>query len=554
MAKSWKRRTMLGTLVLTAILVSGCPVPGSGGYLVYPLSLDFSGYKDELVVNVNNYCAADGPWTASVDVPWLTVTPDTGAGEATQVTVTVTRPELKAMDIGKNDATIRFTFSGGVQNVPVTAWLWPDLTFEEWIDEGSDLFPPPKQPGGLISTEYLNDVEVSPDGGYVGVGFIWQEASDADFGADSAAKNVVVGDAYVVKTDIDGEKIWSINWGTSGWSEANAVVVADDGNYVVAGWQTAGDDFFAKGFDPRFYAQLTKVSQDGVIMWQKLFGDGTWWAKDIQKTADGGFIIAGDNFSDGWSDADVYVPLLIKTDADGNEEWSKLYDTLTYDHYVYGVDVADDGTIVVAGQSFPLPLKEDAKPTKRGGDEAKQLPEMLRLFLMRTEPNGNVQWRREFTGEGGAYGRDVTALPGQGGYVACGGIQIGPREAGYALKVDITGEEVWGDFFEVGDLTEFHAVVRDDDGNFMLAGRAVMEGSPKQPSSFDALLLKIDGDGVPQSPPILYGNDGPCWFNGLRMTPDAGYIAVGSSVFDFLGPWVSDAYLVKTDPSGELEH
>ncbi|MCP4643484.1 MAG: BACON domain-containing protein [bacterium] len=552
MSKPRTRWMTFGVLVLAAAVVSGCPLAKGGGYLAYPLALDFSGYKSELTVNVTSYCAANGPWKAAASVPWLAVSPDTGAGEYTQVTVAVTRPVSKAMEIGKNTATIRFTFTGGVQKVPVTAWLWPESTFEESFDEGDGEIPFPKQGGTLVSNEYLNDVEVSPDGGYLGVGYIDQTVVDLNPKSSPAAKSVVVSDAYVIKTDTDGEKLWSINWGGDGWTEAYAAVVADDGNYVIAGWQAPGFDVPTKGLQQGFYVQLTKVSPDGLILWQKVYGDGTWWAWGIQKTADGGFIIAGDNSTPA-SDAAVYMPFLIKTDADGNEEWSKLYDTLTYDHFVYGVDVADNGTFIVVGESFPfLPPDKGVRPAKISRNGAKQ-PTTSELFLMRTLPNGSVQWREEFGGPGeGDYGRDVIALPGQSGYMACGASESYDESWQiYLVKVDITGAEVWHETYEIGSQSQAEAVVRDDGGNFMIAGWTNLTDPGKQPPSFDALLLKVDDEGVP-SIPNIYGDEDGEQFHGLRMAPDGGYIAGGRGWFEEFIFSTSDVYLVKTNDEGEV--
>ncbi|MCP4643482.1 MAG: BACON domain-containing protein [bacterium] len=547
MARSRKRWLTIGTLALAAVIVSGCPVSlNSGGYLVYPLSLEFCDCVDELTVNVTNYCAADGPWTATVNAPWLTVTPDTGTGEYTQVTVAVTRPAVKEMQIGKNTANIRLSFTGGIQDVPVTAWVWPEFTFEEYFDEGSGEILLPKQPGGLFSYEYFNDVEVSPDGGYVAVGFIDQVSVVLD---KVGAKSVVEFDAYMAKADITGEKVWSINWGAGGWSEAYAVVMADDGNYVVAGWQTVGIDIETKGLEPGVYAQLTKVSQDGVILWQKMYGNGTWWSWGLQKTADGGFILTGDNSAPGIL-ADVYVPFLIKTDADGEVEWSREYDTLTYDHLVYNVEVTANGGYVVVGDSIPLIVPDkEARPSKRPAEGEKQ-PASGQLFLMKTDPNGNLQWIEEFGGENAQMGRDVVALPAQGGYAACGtSYEEGPTEV-YLVKVDITGEEEWSETYELGLASSANAIVRDDAGNYILAGWAT-NGQFKQPSPQNAFLLKVDDEGVFDW--VEYHSEVAAdWFSGLRIAPDCGFIAAGGSQIDDFPLVDSDGYLVKTDENGEV--
>ena len=63
------------------------------------------------------------------------------------------------------------------------------------------------------------------------------------------------------------------------------------------------------------------------LVWEKFYG-GLYYdmAYSIQQTADGGYIIAGE--SDSYSksgDPDVY---LVKTDSEGNEQWSKTFGLL----------------------------------------------------------------------------------------------------------------------------------------------------------------------------------------------------------------------------------
>ncbi|MCP4643934.1 MAG: BACON domain-containing protein [bacterium] len=521
--------------LLCAIAVAGCPSPLGRGLLVYPLALDFGGAKDALTVNVTNQCSDSMVWQAVADQPWVTVTPDSGAGDYTQATVTVTRPAAKAMELGKNTATIRFTSSGGIQDVPVTAWFWPEYRFQETYDEGGILV---KQ--GMISAEWLNDCEVCPDGGYVGVGSIEQTATVPH---KAGAKAVVDEDYYMVRVDMEGEKVWSINWGLPGHAEATAMVATNEGDYVVCGYQEIGPEDDKSGLEPGSYVQLTKVSADGYIHWTKTYGDGLLWAWGVKQTPDGGFIVTAEEH---WDLGSEWFPILIKTDSEGEVEWTREY-AVPYPHDPFDVDIAADGGYIMAGISWPgvKRLSRTGRPgamtilDKQGGPAD--------LFFLKTDPNGNPQWRSEFGSPGQDFAYSVVALPD--GYAACGEWDaFGAQDAVYVVRTDLAGNEVWQDTYNVGAACLGGGIVADGDGALFVSG---WRATPvKQSGDHDPILLKVLADGTMDWVRYYGLEPGPDWegFWRLRLTPDGGPICAGWTQSHMFGD--QDAMLVKTDENG----
>ena len=93
---------------------------------------------------------------------------------------------------------------------------------------------------------------------------------------------------------------------------------------------------------------LVKTDANGNKEWNKTFG-GTDpdWARSVQQTSDGGYIIAGLTESYGAGSHDFW---LIKTDSNGNKEWDKTFGGIGYDE-AYSVQQTSDGGYILVGST-----------------------------------------------------------------------------------------------------------------------------------------------------------------------------------------------------------
>ena len=126
------------------------------------------------------------------------------------------------------------------------------------------------------------------------------------------------------------------------------------------------------------------------ITWTKTYGGSNDdCGCSVQQTQDGGYIIAGVTCSFGAGSTDVY---LIKTDANGNVEWTKTYGGSDED-YGYSVQQTQDGGFIIAGETESFGA---------GGFD---------IYVIKTDAYGNVEWTKTYGGssdDGGLFSRADT--------------------------------------------------------------------------------------------------------------------------------------------------
>ena len=123
-------------------------------------------------------------------------------------------------------------------------------------------------------------VRQTSDGGYIIAG------STASYGAG-------YWDVYLIKTDSFGDTVWTRTFGGGDWDGGYSVIQTVDGGYLVAGWNR----FNGARFDDVY---LVKTDANGDSLWSKTYGwDNTGdKAYSVQQTADGGYIVAGAGYGD----------------------------------------------------------------------------------------------------------------------------------------------------------------------------------------------------------------------------------------------------------------
>jgi hypothetical protein len=185
---------------------------------------------------------------------------------------------------------------------------------------------------------------------YGGIGddeaYALTQTGDGGYAIAGYTKSFGVGDRdfWFVKTDADGNMQWNKTYGGTGYEVAYALVQTGDGGYALAGYT---DSFGAGNGD----AWLIKTDADGNMVWNETYGGtGSDGASSAVQTSDGGYALAGATSSFGAGLADMW---LVKTDTEGNMQWNQTYgEAAPYSDWASCVVQTSDGGYALTGDLY----------------------------------------------------------------------------------------------------------------------------------------------------------------------------------------------------------
>lgn len=304
---------------------------------------------------------------------------------------------------------------------------------------------------GSTNTDYGWSLDITSDGGFI-------------VGAHSGSFGLGSHDVYLLKCDAVGTLQWTQVYGGTSADGVYSLEETTDGGFIISSHTSS----FGAG---EHEVYLIKTDSNGDTIWTRSYGGASGdYLRSVQQTTDGGYITASETFSFGAGGADVY---LIKTDSIGNLEWAKTYGGTAAD-YGYSVRQTPDGGFITAGYT-----------SSAGAGN-------FDVLLLKTDADGDVQWSRTYGGTSFDYGYEVRVLT-DGGFIVCGfsGIRD-PSGDVYMLRTDSLGALLWSRSIGGAGADYGWSVEELPDGGFAVTGYTNSFGA----GGSDVMLIRTDSLGL----------------------------------------------------------
>lgn len=174
-----------------------------------------------------------------------------------------------------------------------------------------------------VGWDYGNSVQVTSDNGFI---------IAAHTEATSISSNV-----WLLKLNSSGDTLWTKSFGGADFDDGNSVQITADGGLIIAGSTKS----FAAGEDDVW---LIKTDENGDTLWTKTFGGvGGEEGYSVKQTNDGGFVISGYTDSYGAGEDDLW---LIRTNENGHKLWTKTLGGINDESGSSVLQSADNGYVV----------------------------------------------------------------------------------------------------------------------------------------------------------------------------------------------------------------
>lgn len=365
---------------------------------------------------------------------------------------------------------------------------------------------------GGASSDYGNSMCQTSDGGYVMTG------STMSYGAG-------LNDVYIIKADNNGNLIWEKTYGGADQDYGQSVCETSDGGFVIAGYTVS----YGAGYTDVY---LIKTDINGDSLWTRTFG-GT--ARDygysVCETSDGGYIITGKTQDLIVANWDVY---LIKTDSNGDSVWTRQFGGVQHDVGQSVCESSDGGFVIVGSTTstysdlYMAKTDEDGNllwEKNMGGGKPKaghsisetsdggfiiagykasynsQIQYMDDVYLVKTDSLGDTLWTQVYDEGTGGHERGYSVCQTyDNGYIIAGAsLYNSPGNYVYLIRTDSLGDSLWtqtfgGDFYDYG-----RSVCETIDGGYAIGGSTYSFGAGES----DVYLIKTDSDGNVEAQPTF---------------------------------------------------
>ncbi|WP_179344497.1 autotransporter outer membrane beta-barrel domain-containing protein [Winogradskyella ursingii] len=350
--------------------------------------------------------------------------------------------------------------------------------------------------------------------------------------------------------------------GGSNNDSGQSIIATNDGGYAILGFTQSSDGDILSKQDESYDYWILKFDANDTLQWQKTYGgSGDDRGNSIIQTNDGGYAVLGtsnSNDNDVSGNSGMQDFWLAKLDVSGNLVWQTSY----------GYQGSDTGTSVIQTNDQGFLILGVLDVTASGGEGNTQRNNSRHAggdyWALKLDASGNIEWSKYFGGNftdspqaavqtidnefiivGGSDSEDTDISGNIGSYDF------------WVIKISSTGDLIWEKSYGGDQIDEAWAIVKEEDGNFVIAGdtRSSTNDVGNNQGAADIWLIKISPNGD-----LIWENTiGGTSFDvsrALVKTTDNGFLLAGSSrssdkdVSENQGQ--NDAWIVKVNANGNL--
>jgi len=348
------------------------------------------------------------------------------------------------------------------------------------------------------------DIQQTNDSGYIILGITYS------YGQGIPTYN----NAYLIKTDENGDTLWTKVYG------------GPDHDACVSIQQTSDSGFIAAGATGPVYSVMDvyviKTDENGDTLWTRTYGgpyqDG---GKCIQQTSDDGYIVIGSTLLDAINGFNYF---LVKTNAFGDTIWTRTYGRADFDLAYHGQQTNDDGYVMVGlteglgtdtsnvymiktdsigdtlwTKIFGRPFTDEGYCIQQTSDDGYIISGLTKssggsnydVYVVKTDSRGDTLWTKTYGGPGDDVGSSVVQTI-DGGYIIAGHTSSfgAGNFDGYLIRLNSDGDSLWTQTFGGPSYDMFSSVRQTTDNGYIAVGLTRSFGSAEG----DIYVVKIAPD------------------------------------------------------------
>lgn len=319
---------------------------------------------------------------------------------------------------------------------------------------------------------------------------------------------------------------------TTGSYEAQSIQKTSDGGYIIAGVTSVANPE-AVDYHGNIDGFVVKLNSNYETEWSRCYGtEGTDWISEIKQTSDGGYVFTGNQYSVA-TNRDYWIGRISST---GDLLWQKNYGGSLED-VAESIEVLNTGEFLVAGTTNSSDSYITATyPFNNHGSSD--------YWVIKLDSNGNFIFGRTLGGGSSDNCHTLVANP-DGSYVVAGETYSHDGQVNCPNLYSPCETSIWlakvanNNFIYNTWATCFrplmpsanfwnipYKIIKTNDGGYLIVGRRQDNFDSHGGADFWAIKIDADGNDVWQN---YYGGSKDDEASSVIQTSDGGYIIVGNT-------------------------